>query len=352
VVLEVPTGLLADRIGRRTSLLAGAVMCVLGECVYASGHSFGVFLAGEIILALGMTFTSGADAALLFDTLSALGRRDEFQRHEGRARAVQMVAVAVCSVVGGVVGAHSTRATLWMSAAGSVVALVFAGLLVVPASTKPAAERPASALSLLADTLRFLRKHRLVRWYVMFSAVLSGSATWLLWLYQPYLQWTGLPVWSFGLIFALFNLGAAAASQLSARYDQRTGPTGALLGLAAMQVLPLLPMALVPAGGTFLFILLHQAVRGILRPLVADRVLAYTFADKRATVLSVASLGGRLFFAATGPLVGWWAKVLPMGQGLLCQAGLLAAVLGLLAIDYARIPAKYRLVKDSVRGRQ
>jgi hypothetical protein len=166
------------------------------------------------------------------------------------------------------------------------------------------------------------------------------------------MQETGLPVWSFGIAFALFNGFAALCSHYSARYDARLGPTGALVGLGVLQVLPLLPMALLPTPASVLFVLGQQAVRGILRPLLADRVLAYTFADKRATVLSMASLSGRLFFAATGPLVGWWAQILPMRGSLLCQAALLAFVLLVLALAYWRIPAKYRRVKDSVRARQ
>lgn len=286
-----------------------------------------MFLCGEVVLALGMTFTSGADAALLFDTLSSLGRRTEFQRHEGRARGVQMASMALCSVAGGVEGAFSPRATLWMSSAGALVGLVLARGFVVPPESRAG---KTSTPRLLADTVRFVARHRLVRWYVLFAAVLSGSATWLLWLYQPYMQHAGLPVWSFGVAFALFSLFAALCSNLSARYDARAGPRGALLGLAAMQVLPLLPMALFPGPASVLFVLGQQAVRGIQRPLVAGRVLAYTFADKRATVLSLASLGGRLFFAVTGPVVGWWARELPMGEGLLCQAGLLSAALLLL----------------------
>jgi hypothetical protein len=85
---------------------------------------------------------------------------------------------------------------------------------------------------------------------------------------------------------------------------------------------------------------------------VSARILDYTFADKRATVLSLASLAGRLFFAVTAGLVGWMAKALPMETSLLGQAGLLAVMLIVLLVMYHRIPVKYFTVKASVRAQQ
>jgi predicted MFS family arabinose efflux permease len=349
VLLEVPTGMVADRLGKRASLLWAAGFLVAGLMVYALGTGFWTFLIGEVVLAVGAALYSGADSAFVYDTLQRLGRQDEFRRVDGLSRGLQMASMAVFMVLGGFMGEVSYRATLWLSALGPMVALLV-GLGFVEAGSEK--DRAGSYRQLISDSLRFVVKHRLVRWHVLFFAVLIGSSTWLLWLYQPYMQQVGLPVYAFGLAFALFNLFSALCSGMAQRFDDRLGRTGSLGALMLLQVLPLPLMALWMVVPGTLFILAHQAVRGISRPLVNDRLLRYTYADKRATVLSLGSLTGRLFFAVTAPFIGWITKTRTLRVSLLVQGVLLVVILLGMLMTYLRIPNKYFAVKDSVRERQ
>lgn len=358
VVLEVPTGMVADRLGKRTSLIAATALIAAGMLVYSVGSSFAVFLFAEILLAFGASLVSGADSALLFDTLCVLNRKEEYKRLEGNARGLQMVSLAIFTILGGFVGEVSFRATMWLSAIGPLAAFVISlGFVEAnPQQTthgnneKPSAVR--SYATLIVDSLRFVLKHRLVRWYILFLALLSGSGTWLLWLYQPYMQFIGLPIYAFGLAFALFNLFAALMSGRAQQFDEFFGPTGTLLALVVLQIAPLVLMAFVIMPFGFLFILGHQAVRAISRPIISDRILQYTYADKRATVLSLGSLAGRLFFAVTAPLVGWITKTNALPTSLLVQGALIASLLLILVFAYRRIPRKYFEVKQSVLEQQ
>lgn len=356
VALEVPTGMVADRLGKRTSLIAASATMAIGMVVYAIGRGFGVFLAGELALAFGLSLFSGAGSALLYDSLAALDRAEEFQRYEGRTRALQLTAVALCSLVGGLVGARSYRATVWLTAIGPAFALFWAlGLTDVrsaPGRGQPWRESLWGYGSLIASSLRFVGKHRLVRWQILFLGVLSASSFWLLWVYQPYMEQSGLRVWAFGAAFALFNLFAALASHLADRVGHACGRTGTLWLLAALQVAPPLLMAWQVHPLSFLFILGHQATRGLAPPIISARILRYTYADKRATVLSIGSMTGRLLYGMTAVLFGWIAEHLSLGHGLYSQGAATAALLLALLISYARIPPKYFSVKPTVRDHQ
>ncbi len=359
VILEVPTGMVADRLGKRTSLIAAGVLTTVGMAVYAMGRCFTVFLIAEIVMALGISLVSGADSALLYDTLRRLGRQEQYREVEGKARSYQMASFAVANVIGGLVGSLSYRAAMWLSVLGPVVGLVIAtrfveaGVAVAPRAEDDSAPRvERSYRALVSGSLRFVRRHRLVRWQIAFLAVLMGSGTWLLWLYQPYMKWSGLPVAAFGVAFAIFNLFAALASRLAHRFDQRLGRTGSLVALSALHVAPLPLMAFLVSPFSFLFILGHQAVRGIARVVISDRILRYTYADKRATVLSLAALCSRLFFAFTSPVIGLVARQRSMPENLLFQAVVLLSVLTGLLLAYRRIPEKYFTVKASVAEQQ
>ncbi len=65
VVLEMPSGYLADVIGRRKTLIIGAVFGIFGFATYSFSYGFLGFLIAEIILGIGQSCISGADSAML-----------------------------------------------------------------------------------------------------------------------------------------------------------------------------------------------------------------------------------------------------------------------------------------------
>ena len=126
---------------------------------------------------------------------------------------------------------------------------------------------------------------------------------------------------------------------------------GLLLGLVVF-VFYLLTLSNDPSADSILFALGHQAVRGMATPIVSARILQYTYADKRATVLSISSMASRLFFAASGPIVGWVTEHGSLQASLFFQSAVLALLSAMLFVAYVRIPPKYFRVKDQVAANQ
>ncbi len=98
VLAEVPTGAVADRWGRKFSMLLGGVCLTAAIFLFGIGTSYGVLLVSYLIWGMAMTLGSGADTAFLYDSLVALGRGEELSRALGRARA--------CETAAGLVGAR------------------------------------------------------------------------------------------------------------------------------------------------------------------------------------------------------------------------------------------------------
>jgi MFS family permease len=84
LIFEVPSGYFADIIGRRRTLLLGAILGTLGFLIYSTTSGFYAFLLAEITLGIGQSFISGADSAMLFDTLEHFGHTDDYIKYEGR----------------------------------------------------------------------------------------------------------------------------------------------------------------------------------------------------------------------------------------------------------------------------
>ncbi len=353
MLLEVPTGMIADRVGKRTSLLAGQIVVAGGSVLYALGSGFWSFLAAEVTLALGMALLSGADSALLYDCLKQTGREGEHAAFEAQNHWVRLLASALSTVAGGLIAAWSLPAVMWASTVGPILAIPVA--MALSDGERPAAAKDLRAsldayLQLTGGALRFVWKHRMVRWIVAFQAILTGSATWLLWSYQPYMTLTGVPTWGVGIVFAICNLTAALVSRRAVRVAGALGPDRVFVLLALLQTLTPLLMWTVLTPLSCVFLLGHQAVRGLTRPLLTARLLEHAWADKRATVLSLSSLAGRLFFTATGPLIGWLSGALTLPQTIGAQGAILIGLFAWMGWRYAAIDEKYRRVKPDPAG--
>ncbi|AFR50184.1 MFS transporter [Gordonia sp. KTR9] len=96
VIVEVPTGVLADRMSRRKLLTAGPLITASGFALWTAAPSFLAFAAGFVLWALGGSLRSGTTQALVYDELAGLGRARDYARLSGLMRAA-----AALGVIGG-----------------------------------------------------------------------------------------------------------------------------------------------------------------------------------------------------------------------------------------------------------
>ena len=72
VILEVPSGYVSDRMGRRPTLMAAAALLGLSYILFFLGDSFLVFALAKVLMAAGFAFKSGTDASFHYDTYQSL----------------------------------------------------------------------------------------------------------------------------------------------------------------------------------------------------------------------------------------------------------------------------------------
>ena len=97
---EVPSGMLADRYGRRRVLLAAGVIFMFGLVTFGLAEGLLLLLMAYAAFGLSDAAISGADSALLYDSLQPLGRSNEFEPKLGRLNASLMVGFAAMTIGG------------------------------------------------------------------------------------------------------------------------------------------------------------------------------------------------------------------------------------------------------------
>ena len=132
VILEVPSGYLADVIGRRKTLIIGAIFGTLGFTTYSLSYGFYGFLIAEIILGVGQSCISGADSAMLYDSLLDRGEEKKYTRFEGRITSLGNLAEAIAGILGGLLAGIAIRAPYVAQSFVAFIALPAAITLVEP----------------------------------------------------------------------------------------------------------------------------------------------------------------------------------------------------------------------------
>ena len=209
LVLEVPTGWLADRCDRKAALLVGMALSMLGVAMYATVTHLGPYLFVALVIDhVGGGLASGPDTALAADTSHAIGKDlwgDVFRQYAEKRVNYNAIGRGVGGLVGaGVAIGFGLRATLWAQVAAYGLAFLCAWRVKTP----PQHDRRIAHLG--QTTLNLLRRRRLLA-VIGFSGAIGGLliySYWFLSLYcaQVRIGGTPLPLGFFGVIWSAFMI--------------------------------------------------------------------------------------------------------------------------------------------------
>jgi MFS family permease len=324
IVLEVPSGFLADLAGRKITLVLGSILLTVGAAIYSIGTTFWVFTVAEIFWAVAASLISGSDTAMLYDTLVVQNRADKYKRIEGNAYSLTLAANVVATTAGGFMAAVNLRLPFYATAAFFALLVPAAFFLREPPREKGG--HPRGRLYYFYKIHRFaLYKNREVRWLILLGAMLMGMGTVYFWLYQPYFALCGIPLVYFGVIFGLFNLFAAASSKFAEPVERWVGRRLSVLALPSALGASALLSAFIVTPLSFLFILPAQFVRGFSAPILNDYLNRLVWSDKRATVMSIRNLFGRFMFSVTSPAIGVLADIYDVQTALIATGAVVIA---------------------------
>lgn len=333
VLLEFPSGYVADRVGYRTSLLVGMALWTLGWICYSAGTTFvGVALA-EIVLGAGHAFVSGADAALLFASLDRAGEIGAYRRWEGRVRAAGQACEAASSAAGGWLYALHPRLPIWLQ-----IPVAVAGVAIALGMRD---ERARSAVATghaarMWHVTRHALTHARLRSAMLLSVVLGQSTFVMVWLIQPWMQRRGIPAVWFGPLWAAAHVWLATVSLASARVTEALGSRTTLVACAVLAIVGYATLATIDAAWAVVFYLCFMTTRGLQGPILTTVIQADAPADDRASVLSLNALGFRLAFVACGPAIGALVDRIGLESALALLAAAFAGALAAALAFFAR----------------
>ena len=300
--LEAPFGALADRIGSNRVLAIGAAVYALTIAGFGFTTNYWMLFADYMLWAIAQACRSGADQALMFDSLRQAGNEDRFARIIGRGFALQIGSAMVGVLLGGFIAAATSLAfTVQISFFGPLIAAGVALAMVEPHVDH---ERPPY-LQNLKRGFSYAWHTPQVRYTVLFGSTVMMAAFTPVILMQPFLIEHDVPTKLFGVYQAPLRLTAVAAAIFAHRAAAKTGaPKMFALAVIGM-VVAFAGLSTFDRIGMFALFAVPALIQGFMRPTIDTYVNQHTPSETRATVLSVSSLALSVQVAFFEPTVGF-----------------------------------------------
>lgn len=355
VLFEIPTGVVADLRGRRTSYLLGLLTLAISTALYLlmwyMRAPFWAWAIASLLLGLGFTFFSGAFEAWLADALDHAGFKEGLESVLAKGEIVEGSAMLVGSVAGGVIAQVTNLGVPYVIRAVLLVLnLIFAFALMHDMGFTPAKGKHATEeiKTILRASIRHGLANRPVRW-IMFTAPFTGGVTfYAFYAMQPYLLelYGNSTAYSIAGLAAAIVAGAQIAGGLLVPYISRvfSRRTTVILVCHVTSVIVLAVIGFVPNFWVAVILLvLWGLMFSAMFPIRQGFINALIPSQQRATVLSFDSMFGSTGGVVIQPVLGKAADVwgYPVSY-------LLCAVFQVFAIPFTLLAHRERSKADAI----
>jgi MFS family permease len=219
VIFEIPTGIVADTVGRRASFLLGTLVLSGATALYwlmwVWSAPFWAWALASVALGLGFTFFSGAVEAWLVDALRASGYTGDLEPVFSKGMIVGGIAMLAGSVLGGIVAQLTNLGVPFLFRAG-ILALMFVVAFIAMRDIGFTPDKSETPLKAVRTVFRGSLKHGLgnppVRYLMLAAPFTAGVGIYVFYALQPYL----LELWGDPKAYSIAGLAAAivAGSQI------------------------------------------------------------------------------------------------------------------------------------------
>ncbi len=336
LIMEVPTGAIADLLGRKASRVAGRIAGLVSLLILIFSNTFWMFACSFFFSALSYNLESGSGEALVFDSLKVIKEEKGYTKVAGNLEAIFQTASIFSLIVGGLLGEKSFMLAFMSAVVVSVMAIVLAMTFYEPPIEKVVNSEHSVKNFLIHtyESFKTLFSKRVIASLALFTTTLSAFTTVIFYYIQNYWKSTGLSVATIGVYLAIGSAGGALLSFNITRIEAALKR----FKLGNFAKYPFLFFALIIFVGIFLI-----SFSGFSQETSLITVIALTLvmagesgmfvsfnnflnqnipSHQRATIISIESMLFSIIMIALFPVFGWIAELTSFKVSFLSLAGL------------------------------
>ena len=303
LVCEVPTGALADIMGRKNAIILGRIMSAIGAILMLFCNSFLGFAIAFVISAISYNLNSGSEEALVYDSLKVIGEEEKYLKINGNLNFIIEVAQGIAVLVGGILSDYSFTYSYTLSAIISICALGISFGFKEPEFHEEAKER-VTIVGHFKSCYEVIKSNKKIILIMMFFELIFMTGTTTHFYSQQYFSEMGYSRSLIAIIYVVASIGCAIGAKLAYKVERK-------LKRSMLYIVPMV-------GGVCLIILSNSkniaAIIGfimfsisinILYPVSSNYINKLIPSAQRATLISVQSICFSIFMIMIFPLLGF-----------------------------------------------
>tara|TARA_B100001287_G_C22685354_1_gene533045 strand:+ start:2794 stop:3966 length:1173 start_codon:yes stop_codon:yes gene_type:complete len=305
---EIPSGYIADILGRKKSIIFGTVFSFIGFIFFSFFSGFVFFAIAQIFVGIGGSLISGSDVALIYDTLIEINQTESYTKIEGKNYAIGNFSEATAGILGGILAVTSLYLPIYVQ-----TVIIFFSIPVAFSLIEPSINLNEKSQNSLYDIknvfISTLIDNTRLKWLIILSSFVGVATLSIAWFIQPYFQLIGIHLSLFGFLWALLNFLAGISSYNAYRFINfyRTKYFYYIISILIFSCIFFMGLNISYFG--IFFIIIIYIIRGILTPFLKDEINKIIESKRRATILSIRSFLIRITFAISAPLIAYCGEI-------------------------------------------
>lgn len=304
LLLDIPTGAIADLIGRKKTIQFSMIASFIGSMMIATASSMPVIFVGWMITQLGFAFFSGSAEALIYDTLVEAKKEGDYDKLISKSNSISLIADATCTFLGGFIFVLSFRMPHILWSLSYLFGFIISCLL-VESKIESTKFSFADYFSKLGDGIKELFKPAL-RGLLIFFFILLGVYYMYSWGFiRPAMADSfGFHAKEQGIILPMFTILSAYIMRFMPALRKKISDIAGLIVLSITMAISFM-MAFFPLGYWGFFVLLFIAMSGKLAyPWISVVINREIPSSSRATTLSAISFISKLPYVLVAIVAG------------------------------------------------
>ncbi len=337
LLLEVPSGAFADLIGRKWTVLLGMVGLSLGMLAFGLAQGIASLVFASFVIAIGASLISGADVALIYDSLKGIGREKEFLKIRSKCVLIFYSAITIAAVVGGYLFSLNIRLPYYVSAATLGLTSLFILSMQEPYISKKR-YNISRHIKQMKEGLNQLIKHEKLLWLTLMGICLGIFVSFFHNIIaQPYVRSLGFPASQLGIIFGVIFLATGLFISQAARIEKLFGEKKSFYGLIILQFATFIVMSVFSAKIAVILVFVQYIVWEYNDILLQTYMHEHIKSSHRATVISIQRMIFGIAVVFIFLLFGKLSDIYSMSTVFIISAvSVLILGLGLLHVRYSR----------------
>ena len=304
-LFEVPTGIFSDFIGRKKTIMLGALAATISAIFYAAGTTYALLLFGTLFEGFSRSWYSGNNDALLYDSLNQSGKKDTFTHYLGRISAMFQIALMLGAIVGSILAQWSFSLIMWLSIIPQALCFCISFFLIEP---KKISKGKSNIFSHLQISLHHIWNNKRLRLLNIQDVLRYGMGESSFQFNAAFIS-TLWPVWAIGFSRVISYGGASLGYWFSGKFIKKLGGYNVLIinnfytriiNLIAYGYATVFSPILMGTT-SFFYGVAEVSNTSLLQKEFSD--------EQRATLSSVNSLFGSLFYGIFSPFLGYVADI-------------------------------------------